>query len=285
MIKTYYLLTKPGIILGNLITVAGGFALASQGSFDYKLFLAALMGLGLVIASSCIFNNYIDRAIDKKMERTKNRPFATGLVSVQNAILFAIFLGMIGILILLFFTNFLTTCLAVIGFLTYVILYSVSKIHTSYATLIGSISGAIPPVVGYCAVSNRFDMGAILLFLIMILWQMPHFFSIAIYRFDDYAAALIPVLPVRKGVHATKIQMSLYIIAFMMATAMLVVMGYTGYFYLGMTMFLSCLWLWLCIRGFKSSNDKLWSRQMFFLSLAIITLLCAIIPFDVKAHI
>ena len=96
----YYLLTKPGIILGNLITVAAGFLLASKGMIDFWLFFATLMGLALIMASACVFNNYIDRQIDKKMKRTKNRALVTGLISGRNAIVFAIFLGIIGNLIL-----------------------------------------------------------------------------------------------------------------------------------------------------------------------------------------
>src|SRR6202040_4019316 len=114
----------------------------------------------------------------------------------------------------------------------YVVLYSFWKYRSSLATLVGSIAGAVPPVVGYCSVSNRFDTGAVLFFLILVLWQMPHFFSIAMYRLQDYSAAAIPVLPIKKGNHRTKVHMVFYILGFIMVAILLTVFGYTGYSYL-----------------------------------------------------
>lgn len=276
----YYLLTKPGIILGNLITVATGFVLASKGPFNFLLFLATLLGLTFIIASACVFNNYIDREIDKKMTRTKNRALVTGLITVRNAILFAIMLGIIGNIILILFTNFLAVFIADLGFFVYVILYSMWKCRTTYGTAIGSIAGGVPPLVGYCAAGNHFDLGAIILFVIMVFWQMPHFFSIAIYRFGDYSAASIPVLPVSKGMERTKQHMLLYIIGFIGATAALTLTGYTGYLYLSVAIILGFTWLLLCLKGFNSNNDELWARKMFRFSLVTITGLCVMISFD-----
>lgn len=273
MIKTYYLLTKPGIIIGNLITTISGFILASKGNFDPALFLATMVGISFMIASACVFNNYIDRHIDEKMERTKNRAFVKKLISVKSGIAFAIVLGISSTIVLSLYTNLLAVCMALTGFMVYVLLYSLLKSSTTLATLIGSISGALPPVIGYCAVSNSLDAGAIILFLILVLWQMPHFFSIAIYRLKDYTSAAIPVLPVKKGMLVTKIHMLLYIIAFTSACLMLTVFGYMGNSYLAVAALLGIAWLFLCIKGFKNLNDTLWARQMFVLSLVIITAL------------
>ena len=159
MIKTYFMLTKPGIIFGNAITAAGGFILASKSQvypFDGCLFLVTLIGLSLLIASACVFNNYLDRNIDKMMARTKNRALARGVISAPKAIIFAVFLGLFGILFLLLCTSLLTITIALAGFFIYVILYSLSKHRSSYATAIGSISGGIPPAVGYCVAAGRF---------------------------------------------------------------------------------------------------------------------------------
>lgn len=276
----YYLLTKPGIILGNLITVAAGFLLASKGQIDIGLFLATLLGLAFIIASACVFNNYIDRQVDRKMERTKSRPLAAGLISGSHAILFAIFLGILGNMVLYFYTNLLAMMVANIGFFVYVVLYSFWKCHTIYGTAIGSIAGAVPPVVGYCAVSNQFDLAAFILFMMMVLWQMPHFFAIAMYRFKDYAAAEIPVLPVIKGMLITKIHMLIYIIGFTLTSSLLTYFNYVGYIYLIISTFFGVMWLALCIQGFKSHNDRLWGWQMFRLSLLLITAICFVIPFD-----
>jgi protoheme IX farnesyltransferase len=277
----YYLLTKPGIILGNLITVAAGFLLASKGMIDLRLFLATLMGLAFIMASACVFNNYIDRQIDKKMERTKNRPLVKGLISGRNAICFAIFLEILGNLILLFYTNLLTVFIAGMGFFVYVVLYSLWKCRTLYGTAIGSIAGAVPPVIGYCAVSNHLDAGAFILFSMMVLWQMPHFFSIAMFHLDDYTAAQIPVLPVIKGALRTKIHMVFYILGFIFAAVMLTFFNYAGYMYLMVAMSMGCLWLLLGLKGFKSDNDQIWGCRMFRLSLLTITAICFVIPFDI----
>ena len=146
-----------------------------------------------------------------------------------------------------------------------------------HATLVGSISGAIPPVVGYVAASHHLDMGALLLFSILVLWQMPHFFSIAMYRFEDYSAASIPVLPVQRGAYVTKIRMLLYIIAFVISTLLLQLCGYTSLAYLYVVAPLGLLWLALCLKGFKAQNDQVWARQMFRLSLVVVTAVCIVI--------
>ncbi len=277
----YYLITKPGIILGNLVTVAAGFLLASKGIINLWLFLATLVGLALIMASACVFNNYIDRQTDKKMSRTKNRALVIGLIPERNAIFFAVLLGILGNLTLWVYTNPLTVCVAGVGFFFYVVLYSLWKSRTIYGTAIGSIAGAVPPVVGYCAVSNHFDMGAVILFTMLVLWQMPHFFSIAMYHFDDYRAAQIPVLPIVKGALRTKVHMVLYIAGFIVTAAMLTVFNYTGYVYLVVAVTLGAAWLTLCITGFRADSDHIWGRKMFSLSLVLIIAICFTIPFDI----
>lgn len=281
--KTYYMLTKPGIILGNIITTIGGFALASKGNIDYWLLFITLIGLGLVIASAGVFNNYIDRRADGKMERTKDRAFVKGLVSTPRALQFGLVLVVAGITILGIGTNLLTVLITLFGFFVYLVLYAFMKYHSFYGTLVGSVAGAVPPVVGYCAVSNSLDAGALLIFAILVLWQMPHFFAIAIYRHDDYAAASIPVLPVQKGMRATKIQMFFYIIAFLVTALALSQAGFTGYLYTVVVLLLSLAWLGMCVRGFyiKPEQDRTWAREMFVYSLVVIMGLCIVIPFDV----
>lgn len=277
----YYLITKPGIILGNLLTVAAGFLLASKGSMDVNLFIATLLGIAFIIASACVFNNYIDKPIDQKMERTKKRALVTGLISGRQAITFAIFLAIIGNLILYLNTNTLTVLVAALGFFVYVVLYSFWKCHTIYGTAIGSIAGAVPPVVGYCAVSNQFDIGAAILFLMLVLWQMPHFFSIALYHLDDYAAANLPLLPLQKGAFRTKIHMVFYIAAFILTALLLTLFDYTGYIYLITLVSFGLAWFILGLKGFSANDDQQWGCHMFRLSLILITALSIIIPFDI----
>lgn len=278
----YYLLMKPGIILGNLVTVAAGFLLASKGNIDPLLFLWTLLGLALIMGSGCVFNNYIDLTIDSKMERTKNRPLVLGLIGLKEALVFGSFLLIFGNLVLISQTNLLTSVIADLGFVVYVLLYSLWKGHTIYGTAIGSVAGAIPPVVGYCAVSNHFDLGAMLLFTMMVLWQMPHFFAIALFRMEDYAKANIPVLPLVEGIFKTKIHMVIYIVGFMLSAILLSVFGYTGTLFVSVVTLLGLLWLSLSLIGFKMHNEKVWGKQMFQLSLFVIVALCFAIPFDVR---
>lgn len=279
--KEYCLLTKPGIILGNVITTAAGFALASRGEIDFWKFLAVLMGLSLVIGSACVFNNYIDRHADEKMARTKNRPLVVGSVSKSGALLFAVILGFAGTFLLAYQTNLLTTLIALFGFLVYVILYSFSKYRSIHGTLIGSVAGAVPPVVGYCAVSNHLDAGAWILFAMMAMWQMPHFFAIAIYRLEDYVKASIPLLPIKKGIRTAKVHMCLYTLAFIAASAMLTLFGYTNLVFLIVATLLGAVWLGLCLKGFQCKSDKLWARQMFLFSLLVVMVQSFMIPLTV----
>ncbi len=271
---------KPGILMGNVITTAGGFALAAKGHLDPWLFLATVIGLCFIIGSACVFNNYTDRSYDQKMERTKNRALVKGTISLKSALAFGILLAFGGIFVLGRYTNLLTTAIALTGFFFYVVMYSFWKYRSTYGTLVGSIAGALPPVIGYCAISNQFDMAAFLLFAIMILWQMPHFYAIAMFRLKDYTAAAIPVLPVKKGMHVTKIHMLLYTIAFALAPSLLLIFGYTGYLFVAVTTIMGLVWLYLCIKGFKAENDAKWARGMFRFSLVVIMALSFMLAVD-----
>lgn len=284
MIKQYLQVTKPGIIFGNLISVVGGFLLASKGSIDYPLFLATLVGVSLVVASGCVFNNYIDRDIDKKMERTKNRVLVKGLIAPSVTLVYATVLGIAGFVLLYIGANPLAMWLAVMGFVVYVGVYSLyMKRHSVYGTLIGSLSGAAPPVIGYCAVANEFDAGALILLAIFSLWQMPHSYAIAIFRFKDYQAANIPVLPVVKGISVAKNHITVYILAFMIATLMLTLSGYAGYKYLIVAAAVSVWWLGMALRGYKTENDSIWARKLFVFSIVAITSLSVMMSIDFSA--
>lgn len=281
LLKQYLNLAKPGIVFGNLISVTGGFFLASRGDANLALYFATALGVSLVIASGCVFNNYIDRDIDQKMERTRNRVLAQGLVSPVHAIVYACVLGVAGVALLYAATNTLAVMLVLMGFVVYVGLYSLwLKRGSVYGTLVGSLSGAAPPVVGYCAVSNEFDAGAAILLLIFSLWQMPHSYAIAIFRFNDYQAANIPVLPVIKGISAAKRQIVLYIAAFVVATLMLTLSGYAGYSYFVVAALSGAYWLWMGVSGYKAADDRVWARKLFTFSIVTITMLSVMMSVD-----
>lgn len=270
MIKAYATLVKPGIIFGNGVTAVAGMALASQGSFPLIQFLGLFMGVSFVIGSACVFNNYIDRKMDEKMVRTRNRPFVTGEASIGPALFFACLMGVCGEICLLIFGNPLAAGFGASGFFVYVVLYSLMKYHSVHATLVGSVAGAVPPVIGYVGIKGSFDLGALILFMMIVLWQMPHFFAIASFRLKEYAAASIPVLPLKRGMYQTKIQMALYILAFIPVSLLLFFYGYTGYIYLVLTLFLGCAWLVMALQGFKCANDLVWARKMFVFSLVVV---------------
>lgn len=277
MLKEYYRLTKPGIIYGNIVNTSAGFAFASvlAWAFDAWLLLAVLAGVALVIASGCVFNNYIDRGIDKHMVRTKRRALVKGRVSGRSALTYGALLGIAGFTVLALWTNWLTVLIGAIGYVDYIVLYGYAKRKSWLGTLVGSISGAMPPVAGYCAVTGHFDTAALLLFLILATWQMPHFYAIAMYRQKDYAAAGIPVLPVAKGTQQTKIQILLYVGLFTIATILMTTFGYTGLIYMGVMTVIGVYWLQLAIEGFKAPDEVKWARKMFFFSL-IVTLVTAV---------
>ncbi len=275
--RQYLTLTKPGIIFGNNMNAAAGFALASRGEFDFLLFLFTLTGLSLIVGAGCVFNNYLDRHIDQRMIRTKQRLTALGQVSIKEALIFGLTLTLLGMTLLLLFTPPVAPILALAGLLMYVCVYSPLKTRTDHCTLIGSVAGSIPPVVGYAAVTGKIDLAALLLFATVVFWQMPHFFAIAIRRLEDYRAASIPVLPVKRGVLSAKLQTLIYTIGFFLTAPLLTVFGYAGMFYFCVTLLLGGGWLVLAIKGFTASDDQKWAKHMFLFSLVVIMVLCTMI--------
>lgn len=281
-LQAYVQVTKPGIIMGNLISVAGGFLLAAKGNVDLTLMFTTMIGLSLVVASGCSINNCIDRDIDAKMKRTRNRVTVTGELSVRAVMIYGISLGIIGFSLLGIFTNSLAVLFAAIGYLVYVGVYSLyMKRHSVYGTLVGSFSGAVPPVVGYCAVRGEMDAGAAILLLMFSLWQMPHSYAIAIFRFNDYAAANIPVLPVAEGITKAKLHIVLYIAVFALVSALLPLAGYTGIAFMAVTCATSLWWLAMALRGYRHGiNLQSWARQVFGFSIVTITALSVTMALD-----
>lgn len=280
MLSTYIALTKPGIIRGNILAATAGFFLASKGDVDFGLFATMVVGLSLIIASACVYNNYLDRDIDKLMSRTKNRALANGSISEKSALIYASILGLAGSIILVYFVNTLSAFTALFGMFAYVILYGIAKRRSVHGTLVGSISGAIPPVVGYTAVSNRLDGAAVILFIILVAWQLPHFYGIAMYRLTDYKAASIPVMPLRRGIMVTKIQTMIYIVAFALAAGSLTFYGYLSNKYAIVILLVSAAWLALGANGFKRQDAKTWGRKMFLFSLITMLVLSISISLD-----
>lgn len=281
MLRKYYELTKPGVLYGNALTTVAGFLLASKGDINLGLFLATVAGSTLIIASACVVNNYLDQDIDRLMSRTKNRPLVAGTVKPAHALIFGIVLGLLGTVILAMFTSLLVLGIGMTGFIVYVFLYgALSKRRSVHGTLVGSVSGAIPILAGYVAASGRIDFGAVIVFMVLFLWQMPEFYSISIYRRAEYKKAGVPVISVVKGVGHTKREIFAYTVAFVAATLALRFYGYAGNTYLIVMGLLGFYWIRLGLQGLKTNGSEAWARRMFRFSLVILLAFSLMISVD-----
>lgn len=269
LIKTYYGLTKPERTITNTITAIAGYLFASQWHIRWQLLISLVIGLSLVIASAGVLNNYIDRDLDKKMARTKKRALPSGRVSLRTSIIYAVLLGIIGFTVLVN-TNSLTLIIVAAAYFSYVVLYGLAKRTTIHSTLIGTLPGGASLVAGYTAVTDRLDGAALILFLIMLSWQMVHFYAIGIYRLRDYKTAKIPVLPAKKGVGITKRYMLAYLLIFIFTASLLTWNGHTGYIYLVAILFLSLVWLQKVMKGFSTRDENQWAREVFNFSLIVL---------------
>lgn len=274
-VKAYYQLTKPGVLYGNVLTAVAGFLLASAGKVDWWLFVSLLVGMTLVVASACVINNYLDIDIDSKMTRTKQRPSVTHAVPGRNIVIYSIVLGLLGFIILALWTNWLTFAVGILGWVTYVWIYGAwSKRQSIHGTLVGAISGAMPVLGGYVAVRGTIDSGAIIVFLIMFFWQFPEFYSIAIYRKDEYASAHVPVMSVVKGIRSSIIQIYIYTVLYVLSTLSLTLIGDTGFIYFIVMALFGCHWVWIAMKGLRAKNPEKWAREMFRYSMINVLVLC-----------
>lgn len=280
--RALYRLTKPGVAYGNLLTTVAGYLFAAGGRIDWTVFGALTLGTWAVIASACVINNYLDQDIDAVMARTKKRPLLTGEVTPKQALVFGTLLGVFGTILLLVFTNYLVAGIGVFGWIVYVWLYgATSKRKSVHGTLVGAISGAVPILAGYVAGRGEIDFGAILVFAALFFWQMPEFYSIAIYRKDEYAAAHIPLISVVKGIQTTIRHIFVHTAAFTASVLGLSLAGYTSVTY-AVVMGATCLyWLILAAQGFKASDTNAWAKRMFRFSLVVLLLFSLMISIDI----
>ncbi len=280
ILKSYYLLTKPGIVRGNVLAGAAGFLFASGRTLELSALLGLVVGMYLVIASSCVINNYLDRELDRNMQRTKQRALVTGKISVRSAVIYGLILGIVGFSVLLATTNWITSLLGFIGVIFYVVAYGYAKRHSKWGTLVGSISGAIPPVAGYAAGADTIDGTAALLFVILAVWQMPHFYAIALFRKADYAKAGIPVWSMVEGNASTKRQIIGFIVLFIFASLALSTLGQAGIVYTILMALIGVWWLAYALKGLRTADDIKWSRGVFGCSLLVLLTFCALISVD-----
>lgn len=273
--RAYYEVLKPERTLANVMTTAAGFLLACAWKIDAGLFAATVIGTTLIVASACAVNNATDRSVDALMPRTKRRVLVVGALPVQNVVWLAIVLGMAGFGLLIMYVNWLTVVIGVIGYLDYVLLYAWTKRHTVHSTLVGTISGAAPMVAGYTAVTGRMDITALLLGLVMVFWQMAHFFAIGVFRREDYRAGMLPIYSVIRGTEPTMRQIVLYIMLFILAVVALSLGNLTTTIVMLAMLPLSLYWLWGAFQPARSTTS--WGREMFGISLVVLLVLSAVL--------
>ncbi|MFC4767053.1 heme o synthase [Effusibacillus consociatus] len=286
--RDYVTVTKLGITMGNMIAVFAGYWLGTRtaiktgliDSFDVLTMILAIVGTALVIMAGTSLNNYIDRDLDQQMERTRNRPTATGSLTPNKVLIFGVILAMIGTG-MLFVVNALTAVLGLVGLFVYVVVYTMWLKRTStLSTVIGGISGAIPPIMGYAAAANVLDASAWAIFAFMFLWQPPHFLALAMRRVEDYRAGGIPLLPVLYGFEVTKRQSLRYVAAMVPVTFILYGLGTVGLGYLIAAIVLGIGYLYISVVAFYTKDDMKWAQKSFRYSLIYMTTLFVMMIFS-----
>ncbi|MDQ0654455.1 protoheme IX farnesyltransferase [Pseudomonas cedrina] len=261
-------LTKPGIIFGNLASVLGGYFLAGGGRLEDPVhLLATLLGTALVIGCGCVINNCADRDIDRRMVRTCHRALALRTIAVPTAASYAIALGVSGFGLLWAGSNLLACLLALVGLVIYAGVYTFwLKRRSHWGTLVGSLSGAMPPVIGYCAVSARFDATALMLVLVFCCWQMPHSHAITVMRREDFRAARLPLLTLAQA-HR---QIQAYTLAFCASTLVLGVVAQMDILYFAVVSALGGYWLALANSSVRRVDPARWARSIFGFSILLV---------------
>jgi len=274
--KDFKSIIKIGIVNSNLFTVFAGFWLAlhfMQSSFmeNIGLFIVTMLGSALVLIGASVLNNWYDVDIDPVMSRTKERPTVTGKLSL-NSVLFLGVVSTLSGLILLYFTTVTAAIVAFIGWFTYVVLYTMwSKRRFTLNTEIGCISGAVPPLIGWSAVNpDLFHIVPVVLFLIMFIWQTPHFLALAMKNCKEYKAAGVPMLPAVHGFEFTKRQIVVYIACLLPLPFFL---GELGLIFLIVATTLNVVWLIIGFSGFFMKNVLKWANIVFFYSLGYLIII------------
>ena len=280
VIKNYYELCKPNVVLMMLITALVGSLLASKTLAPLSLIAFAMLGIGLCASSAAAINQIIDRKADANMNRTENRPIPQGEVSHINDSIFAFILGSLGAAILVIYVNTLTAFLTLASLIGYSFIYTVYlKRATPQNIVIGGLAGAAPPLLGWTAVTNSIDPNSLLLVLIIFAWTPPHFWALAIHRKDDYAKENIPMLPVTHGVQFTKLQIILYTIILILVSLLPFVVMMSGILYFISAVILGVIFLYYAVRLYFD-EDSVSAFPTFVYSIYYIFLIFAALLID-----
>ena len=276
----FYQLTKPRVVSLIVFTAVIGMFLATPGMVPPQVLIAGTLGIALTAGAAAAVNCLVEQKIDALMTRTSRRPLPRGQVTSLQTLAFAGVVGGAGLFVLHQWVNTLTMWLTLATFVGYAVVYTVFlKPMTPQNIVIGGASGAMPPVLGWAAVTGEIAPEALLLFLIIFAWTPPHFWALALYRKNEYAKAGVPMLPVTHGDKFTRLHVLLYTVILTAVTLMPFATRMTGAIYLAAALVLNAVFLWHAVRIYVAYSDRL-AQQTFRYSIAYLTLLFAALLFD-----
>lgn len=284
VVKDYLQLTKPRILILLLITGYAGMWVAAGGPPPLGLSLVSMLGLGMSCGAANAINMWFDRDIDAIMTRTRKRPVPAGRLTAAKALAFGIITGALSFLLLAAAVNLLTALLSLAGLLFYVLIYTMwLKRSTAQNIVIGGAAGAVPPLVGWAAVTGEVGWAALVMFLIVFIWTPPHFWALALFRGEDYARAGVPMLPVVKGEAQTKWQILLYSVALVPAGALLYWTGVVGPIYLWVSVALGLSMVASAVALLRERLPVLtWAHRTFGWSLLYLAFIFVTMVLDVR---
>ena len=280
LVREFITLTKPRVNLLIMFTAIVGMLLAHQSTLNYELIFFASIGIGLAASAAAIINHVVDQKIDSIMDRTKSRPLVNGSIKPLHAIYFALFLSFASIALLYILVNTLTALLTFLSIIIYSVIYSVYlKNLTSQNIVIGGIAGAMPPLLGWTSITNQIEPFPLVLFLIIFLWTPPHFWALAVYKYEDYKKADIPMLPVTHGKDFTRLHIFLYSILLFCITLFPYILELSGFIYLTGTVFIGLKFIIDSYVLMITKSDKR-AIDLFKYSISYLALLFALLLID-----
>ncbi len=279
--RDYFELTKPRVVVLIVFTAIVGMFVSVPGWPGAQALLFGTLGIGLASSSAAVFNHVLDARIDVQMMRTRGRPLPQGKLTERSALTFAAILCVLSMAVLWSLVNPLTAILTFFSLIGYAVVYTAwLKRATPQNIVIGGAAGAAPPVLGWTAVTNEIDSGALLLFLIIFVWTPPHFWALAIARREEYAKVDIPMLPVTHGDAFTRLQILLYTILLTLVTILPYLIGMSGLIYLVTALVLDAWFLQFAIRLYRVPGDDTLPMRTFRFSITYLCCLFAAILID-----
>ena len=279
--RDYYELTKPRVVMLIVFTAIVGMFLSVRGWPGLVPLLFGTLGIGLAASSAAVYNHVLDARIDIQMMRTMGRPLPQGKLTQRSALTFATVLCIISMLILALLVNPLTAILTFVSLIGYAGVYTAwLKRATPQNIVIGGAAGAAPPILGWTAVTNEVEAGALLMFLIVFVWTPPHFWALAIARKDEYARVDIPMLPVTHGDAYTRLNILLYTVLLVLVTILPYLIGMSGLIYLVTALVLGARYLWFSVRMYREPEDVELPMRSFKFSISYLGLLFAALLVD-----